>query len=168
MEEYWARRTELKYYKLAKAWTEEFSAPAGTILDVGGRGTPAPTWGTFQRRLALDLDFVAEHLRQPGVEYIHHDWLKYQSPAVEVVLCLQVLEHLNDEVVEKFARKLLLVGHTAIVSVPYRWPKGSFDRHLQDPVDLEKLVSWMGASPIRHEVVNDGVDRLIAIFKGRT
>ena len=63
----------------------------------------------------------------------------------DIVTCLQVLEHVRPA--EEFAQKLLAVGNTVIVSVPYKWPFGKTASHVQDPVDEEKLFSWFGREP---------------------
>lgn len=82
----------------------------------------------------------------------------------DLVLCLQVLEHLQDP--ETFARKLLDSGRIVIVSVPYQWPAGRNPRHLQDPVSEAKLIGWAGRAPVETRLVRNGVDRLIAVFRG--
>ena len=63
-----------------------------------------------------------------------------------------------------FARKALLIGRTAIVSVPYRWPSNAHDAHVHDPVDEEKLRSWTGLDPVETLIVDDGRERLIAVY----
>ena len=80
------------------------------------------------------------------------------------MLCLQVLEHLEDP--ETFARKLFESGRSVIVSVPYRWPAGLRPGHVQDPVDEAKLIGWTGRTPVETCVVRNGRDRLIAVFHG--
>jgi hypothetical protein len=83
---------------------------------------------------------------------------------VDLVLCLQVLEHLQDP--ETVARKLLDSGRIVIMSVPYQWPAGRNPRHLQDPVSEVKLIGWAGRAPVETRLVRNGVDRLIAVFRG--
>jgi 2-polyprenyl-3-methyl-5-hydroxy-6-metoxy-1,4-benzoquinol methylase len=81
--------------------------------------------------------------RQRGIERVSADFLAYRPPLrFDLVLCLQVLEHLQDP--ETFARKLLDSGRIVIMSVPYQWPAGRNPRHLQDPVSEAKLIGWAG------------------------
>ena len=83
----------------------------------------------------------------------------------DLVLCLQVLEHLARP--EPFARKLLQTGRTVIISVPHSWPAGGVESHLQDPVDEAKLRLWTGAEPVETSVVDDGKQRLVAVYRAQ-
>ena len=85
----------------------------------------------------------------------------------EVVTCLQVLEHLDNKKVRKFAKKLLRHStDMTIISVPFMWEDGLCQQHLQDPIDLKKLTSWTGIEPSDHFIVVDGtVKRLVAKYK---
>jgi len=56
-----------------------------------------------------------------------------------------------------------------LISVPYKWPKGSNKQHLQDPVTLEAVVDWFGRQPNYHLVVREPFvtrkgARLFALF----
>ena len=131
------------------------------VLDVGARDTQillALDW--FPRRMALDLQ---RGLPLPGVEWIVADFLRWEPPIrFDLVLCLQVLEHLEDPSV--FFRKLHGAGRVVIVSVPYRWPQGVHPEHVQDPVDEQKLLGWAGQQPLETRIVMDERERLIAVF----
>jgi trans-aconitate methyltransferase len=82
----------------------------------------------------------------------------------DVVLCLQVLEHLDNP--KEFAQKLLQVGKTVIISVPYKWKEGSCKYHTQDPIDKEKLKGWVGREPDEQHVVTDkGLERIICVYR---
>jgi hypothetical protein len=160
---YWQGRRHLAYYqevvRLARA-----HVPAGSaVLDVGASDTRVLAdldW--FPRRVALDITPMP---RQPGIERVSADFLAYRPPLrFDLVLCLQVLEHLQDP--EPFARKLLDSGRIVIVLVPYQWPAGRNPRHLQDPVSEAKLIGWAGRAPVETRLVRNGVDRLIAVFRG--
>jgi hypothetical protein len=83
----------------------------------------------------------------------------------DLVLCLQVLEHLREPA--RFSRKLLSVGRRIILSVPYKWPWGVCPSHLQDPVDEQKLLRWLGKPPLEGALVTDGAcRRLVAVYEG--
>lgn len=52
------------------------------------------------------------------------DFLSWKAPhRYDLVVCSQVLEHLSveDGAARKFLQKLLRIGRTVIISVPYRW-----------------------------------------------
>ena len=62
------------------------------------------------------------------------DWLEYPcEKRADVIVCLQVLEHLPVEKVAAFAGKIVSSGRIAIISVPYVWEKGQCVHHLQGP-----------------------------------
>ncbi len=81
----------------------------------------------------------------------------------DLVLCLQVLEHLDNP--DAFAQKLLNAGRTVIISVPYRWPQGYCKTHKQDPVDEAKLERWTQRKPVETQIVTNGKERLIAVYQ---
>jgi hypothetical protein len=160
---YWERRQHFKYYtevqRLAKAY-----APSGRqVIDVGALGADflcRLEW--FERRVALDRRAMPQ---RQGIETVTTDFMTYQPEGhFDLVLCLQVLEHLEEPGV--FARRLLDVGRTVIISVPYKWPKEYCKYHVQDPVDEAKLESWTQREPIETIIVEDeGQKRLIAVYQ---
>lgn len=161
---YWDRRQDLNYYRAVIELSRKH-VPAGThVLDVGALDTGVLTrldW--FPHRVALDVAYAPPRRR---IERVRMDFLDYRPPvSFDLVLCLQTLEHLNAP--RSFARKLLETGKTVIISVPYRWPAGTYAAHKQDPVDEAKLKSWTGQDPIGTLIARDGRERLIAVFSGR-
>lgn len=138
--------------------------PAGTrVIDVGASDSELLSrldW--FPHRTAVDLHYAA----QPrGIERVVMDFMDYRpTGACDLVVCLEVLEHLDDPAA--FAQKLLRTGATVIVSVPYRWLAGACPTHRQDPVDEAKLQRWTGRGPLEARVVSNGVQRLIAVYRG--
>ncbi len=163
--EYWERRKDLNYYRTLRQWVDEFG-PGYCIVDVGSRGTPVASWGTFEKRYAVDLEELPQ--TAGGIEFVRSDWMTWEPPVrVDLITCCQVMEHLTDEVVGPFGRKIIASCRRAIVSVPYMWKKGGTKEHLQDPVSREKLEGWMGRKAIRtHIDVDKGYRRLIAEFRG--
>lgn len=161
--DYWEARKNYRYYARVRAVLDELS-PALSLLDVGSGPTPIATWGEFQERFSVDV----RNDRAPGENVIHSvcDWLDFDAAHYSVVTCLQCLEHIPDETVVPFARKLLRHGDTVIVSVPYMWRKGLCKGHLQDPVSLKKVTGWIGREPDHWEKVEDGGNcRLICVYK---
>jgi hypothetical protein len=162
--DYWEGRRQFRYYREVVALARRHVPGGGAALDVGAGGTEVLgrlEW--FERRVAIDL---MESEASPGIEAVVGDFLEYDPGAgFDLVLCLQVLEHLEHPA--PFARKVLGAGATAIVSVPYRWPGWVTDEHLQDPVDERMLAEWTGAEPVESAIVEDlGMERLIAVYAG--
>jgi hypothetical protein len=160
--DYWDDRKHFHYYREVIALARQH-APAGRhVVDVGAGPTgvlAALTW--FDRRVALDRSPVP---RRRGIERVCADFLAWEPDVhFDLVLCLQVLEHLAEPAT--FARKLLATGSTVIVSVPYRWPRGYYPPHVQDPVDEDALQAWTGRTPVETRIVTDDLQRLIAVYR---
>ena len=66
---------------------------------------------------------------------------------------MQVLEHVPEPA--PFARRLMELGRIVLISVPYKWPKGSNKDHVNDPVDLAAVTDWFGGRPNYHLVVRE-------------
>ena len=82
----------------------------------------------------------------------------------DVALCLQVLEHLDRP--KEFVEKLFQIAAITIISVPYKWPKGSCKYHVQDPIDQDKIHTWAGRDPDEMHIVKDnGKKRIICLYK---
>jgi hypothetical protein len=161
-DDYWRRRQHFNYYaevvRLAR-----HHVPAGrSAIDVGAGGTRVlQELAWFEHRVALDRNPIP---RQRGVTTVRADFLAYE-PQVEfdLVLCLQVLEHLDEPA--RFAARLFTLGTTIIISVPYKWPRGLYPPHTQDPVDEAKLAEWTRREPAETAIVADDRDRLIAVYR---
>ena len=142
----------------------KYAADGGRALDVGSRDCQYITWfDWFTEKYTLDLESSPELAE---VTAITADFMTYTPQKhFDLVLCLQVLEHLADP--HPFCQKLLSTGRIVIVSVPYMWPKGMCRYHKQDPVDVSNLLEWAGKPWIEHTIVTDGnYDRLVAAFAG--
>ncbi len=166
LQEYWAKRQSLNYYKTVREWIESIP-PGNCIMDVGSRGTPIVTYGDFQRRISIDL---ADAEPQEGVENIVGDWMAIEPPVADLVICLQVLEHLSNTIVSGFAKKLLKFGKQVIISVPFMWPRKSCKYHKQDLISVEKLEMWVGKRCVKHVIVaeetGNQTKRIVALFDG--
>ena len=162
--EYWQRRRTMRYYAEVLRLARQHAPSARSVLDVGPNGTP----------LVCELDWIASKTvidlapqQIPGATCLQMDFLRYQpEQPFDLVLCLQVLEHIRPAA--EFAQKLLATGKLVIVSVPYRWPAGSCQYHVQDPVDEEKLQGWMQHPFVEHTIIRDGArERLVAVLHGK-
>jgi SAM-dependent methyltransferase len=158
---YWDSRQHYRYYAEAERLARLHVPAGGSVLDVGAHEVELLrrlSW--FDERMALDTRYVAPG---SGVKTVRADFRDYEPDRTfDLVLCLQVLEHLPEP--RAFARKLLATGRTVILSVPYRWPREQHEPHLQDPVDEAKLREWTGTDPIETSIVDDGKERLVAVY----
>jgi SAM-dependent methyltransferase len=158
-------RRHLRYYDDVVRLTRKHVPEGGRVIDVGAKEVELLTrlsW--FRSRVALDTRYV---LPRRGVETVIANFHDYEPDgSFDLVLCLQVLEHLPEP--ERFARKLLRVGRVVIISVPYRWSAESHQSHIHDPVDEAKLRAWTGAEPIEVSVVENGKQRLIAVYRNES
>lgn len=162
---YWLPRADYNYYKKVREYIDKFG-PGESILDVGGADTPIAAWGNFDNRVNVTKGAVYNRL--PNVEYHIKDFLEYDPESrFDLVTCLQVLEHLGDETVIKFVAKLLThTKKSLIVSVPHLWDEEANNSHVQDPIDIEKLVDWFKREPDKFEIVSEekGIQRIVAQF----
>ena len=142
---YWDARKDSIYLFVARQICLKFSNSSKTVMDVGSNGTPTLEWHREGAERLVSLD-----LRKPyvsvGVESIKQDFFDYQSnEKFDLVTCFQVLEHVPDP--KKFASKLLGLGSTVVVSVPYKWPEVRCRYHIHDPVCEDKLSDWFSKAP---------------------
>jgi hypothetical protein len=160
---YWGERRRLAYYREVLDVARAHAPAGGSVLDVGAGDTEvvdALRW--FSRRVALDRRDIGP---RPGIERVVMDFMEYRPEVpFDLVLCLQVLEHLDDPAA--FAQKLLGSGVTLVLSVPYRWPEGTSRHHRHDPIDEAKLLRWTGQHPVETRIIKNGRDRLIAVYHG--
>lgn len=160
---YWEKRKNLVYYKQVLKLAHKHACWAKSILDVGSFHTPFITqFGWIDDKVSLDK----RPGKLKGAHAIQADFLKWKPDKIyDVVLCLQVLEHLKNPTL--FARKLLRCGRVVIISVPYLWSKHMYHRHIQDPVNEAKLLRWLG-HPWDEQIIvteSSGIQRLIVVLK---
>lgn len=157
---YWENRKHLQYYKTVKCWLEELGQK-DSIIDVGCGGCPIATWGNFKYRTAINKE---PFNKINGVNCVVDDWLHYETKPVDVITCLQVLEHFDSNIIDLFVNKIFQNCNIAIISVPYMWEKGSCEDHVQDPINLIKFINLVKKDPIKLEITND--HRMVGMFIG--
>jgi glycosyltransferase involved in cell wall biosynthesis len=168
--EYWQNRKNSIYLAIARDICMEYGHSAKTVLDVGSNGTPTLEWYRNRASHLVSLDLRNPYVAE-GVESLKANFLNYQpTQKFDLVTCFQVLEHVRDA--KAFAKKLLAVGSTVVVSVPYRWPAGSCNGHIHDPVDEEKMRKWFEQEPVFSRIATEpgskgriGKRRLIQIYR---
>lgn len=162
---YWKQRKDILYYQVVRVLASHIGAKANSIIDVGSAGCPYLDWFDFiPVRTSVDLTrpYRAEGIRSYTCDFI--GWP--EDRRYDLVTCLQVLEHVSDA--HAFAQKLLSIGETIIVSVPYKWPAGKTPSHVQDPVDETKMSNWFGREPNFSYVCRElkaPVERLINVYE---
>jgi hypothetical protein len=162
---YWRDRRNLLYYQVVRQLVEGLGQGAESMLDVGSAACPYLDWFPhIPVRVSLDIE---RPYRAAGVEAVTADFLEWRTDRrFDIVTCLQVMEHVEDPAA--FAKKLLALGRTVIVSVPHAWPPGSVDGHRHDPVTERKMRSWFGREPnfsyVCREVLTHS-DRLIQVYE---
>ena len=162
-EQYWTQRKHFNYYVEVVRLCRAYEPGGGHVIDVGAGPTHLLhrlDW--FAHRVALDRFYFPA---RRGIDVVQADFLVYQPDRrFDLVLCLQVLEHLEDPA--RFARRLFAMGRTVIITVPYRWAAGLYSPHVQDPVDEAKLRSWTERAPLETRIVADhSRERLIAVYR---
>lgn len=162
---YWEKRKHFRYYAEVLRLARQHCPKARSVLDVGSMNSPfVLNFDWIPTKTSLDIR-RAPRLR--GCRCLTGDFMTYEfSGPFDLVLCLQVLEHLHAPA--PFARKLLAIGATVIISVPYQWPAGAAPNHVQDPVDEAKLREWTGRDWIEQVIVRerDTRTRLIVVLQG--
>lgn len=134
-----------------------------TIIDIGSRKSP------ILEKIPSDiekaaLDVIPIKSGSDDIKQHTGDFYTWTPDKIyDVVLCLQVLEHLDNP--KLFTRKLFETGKKVIISVPYKWKKGFCKYHVQDPVDEDKIYSWTQKTPTSSYIIEDrGVKRLICTY----
>lgn len=121
--------------------------------------------GSFSRRTVVNKQPM--DVEYPGANVVIGDWLKVAVAVHTVVTCCQVLEHISDQSVRRFAKKLMGAAEVSlIISVPYMWPKGRCIHHQQDPISFAKLERIMDAPASRYVFCTDNHSkRLVAEYR---
>lgn len=165
MADYWKKRQDLLYYKAVDKIVKRVGKKATSLIDVGSHNT---TYIDKFHWIAdrAQLDIVNHNVFIPGVRFIEADFFNWEpDKKYDLGLCMQVLEHIPDA--EAFADKLKQTASKLVVSVPYLWENGKCKEHVHDPVDEEKLFSWMKIEPSYSMIVTEpfGVSRMIAYYE---
>ena len=160
---YVQRRQTQVYYRYVSRLVRGVAPQIDSILDVGSGKTSCLEkfdWIPIRKTIDLAHPYTSEF-----VEGIKADFLEHEvDERYDLALCLQVLEHVPQ--VEKFTQKLFDVSRSVLISVPYKWPKGSVKGHIHDPVDEAKLRAWTRRKPDYQIIVPEpfGASRLFAYY----
>lgn len=163
---YWAEREDLLYYRYVDYIARTVGRDASSLLDVGSGNCPYIEWFFWiNKKYSVDLQSPYSSENVIGIEGNIHT-LSF-AEKFDLVTCLQVLEHVPDA--KAFAQRLLELGKTLIVSVPFKWPEGKAPGHIHDPVDAAKMRAWFQREPNYSIVVREPFlwvnhERLICVY----
>jgi hypothetical protein len=159
---YWESRKHFLYYKAVFQYACVAAYNAKRIIDVGSASAEYLNWmGWIPDRSILDLKINGKF---EGIRSIETDFFTfYPTEKYDIALCCQVLEHIENPL--DFCKKLKDISDKLIITVPYKW-QGYTPGHIHDPVDEEKLFSWMGVKPNFSQVIYEPFreGRLIAYY----
>lgn len=187
--EYWRERRLFLFYRHLYCLLYHYAPSATTVLDVGSALPPfvgCLSW--IKRRTILGPKFAGNVAKHGGelfsigriqtkynVSALHADFLAwtppswpplgYGEPQYDLVLCTEVIEHVERP--RDFVQKLLALGHVVVLSVPYRWESCEHKcHHKQNKITREKIASWAGRQPLAYDVVEEasGDQRILAVY----
>ncbi|MFT4260877.1 MAG: class I SAM-dependent methyltransferase [Candidatus Woesearchaeota archaeon] len=160
-------RKNFKYYREAFNFASKMSVTKhGKILDVGIKDSTVTLdmFPNTYQKFAIDNEFPNDFVYPKDINCIEMDIFDYKPEGkYDIVLCQQVLEHVDDP--KKFYSKLKSLSKDIIViSVPY----GSWHNTPFDPINEKRVKQWTGEKPVLESIVEDfGVKRYIAGYKVR-
>ena len=164
--DYEERRKDMEYYKDSLNIIEKIrnQNKSESIIDIGG-------WaGSFVSRTAINekvcLDIEPKTESNDNVRNIIHDFLTWKpDKKYDIAICMQTLEHMPDNKVAIFAKKLFEISEHVVISVPYMWKRGQSPNHLQDPVNENKIYGWTGRQPTNTHISTDKkMQRIICYY----
>lgn len=149
---YWRNRSDMLYYKYFSYMIRCIGPEAESMIDVGSGNAPYLEWFDWiPKRVSVDLEVPYQ---SDAIRGVAGDIRELQFDEVfDICTCMQVLEHVSEPA--PFARRLLELGKLVLISVPYKWPKGSNKDHVNDPVDLASVTGWFDRAPNYHLVVRE-------------
>lgn len=165
---YWEKRKHLVYYNIVRILVDGLSKDCRSMVDVGSGNCPYLDWFShIPERVSID---AIRPYSAPGITSVKADFLSWDpGRRFDIATCLQVIEHVPDAAA--FARKLLDISETLVISVPYKWKAGQTPGHVHDPVDEAKLMDWFGTKPCYSYLcreVTGNIFRLIQVYDRRT
>jgi ubiquinone/menaquinone biosynthesis C-methylase UbiE len=147
-------RPYIPFTALNTVW-RHIDSGSKTMLDVGcGKGEPAKFINRKGRYFAVGLDAFEPYLRQCRKDRIHNAYvqgdvrhLPFADKSFDVVICLEVLEHLEREDGEKLLKELERVAkRQVILSTPVgKYKQDVFDgnphqehKHIWNPAEMKE------------------------------
>ena len=166
-EDYWNQRKNFVYLHVCRRLIEIVAHSATAVGDIGSNRSPILDYfGAKQTKYSVDIE---NPYRADDVISVTEDFYTWQSPeTLQVGTCFQVIEHVPDPA--KFCRRMLELFEVSIISVPYLEPSGVNPGHINNDINLPKLVKWFDREPNFHYIARElsGDERIICIFDKTT
>lgn len=140
---YWGDRKDHDLYKLTKALAFSFFPEAKSAIDVGSYiGSLICDLDWINKRIATDIQDLRRNWEAVNdVEFVLGDAFELGFPdKFDLVISNQTIEHLEDP--KGFVEKLLSLGRGLVITTTYQTPFGLIPGHIQDPIDMDKFLSW--------------------------
>ena len=137
------------YYRTGIRLAQFYAGEATTMIDVGAPWPYVTAFSWIANKTMLNDRFPEGSTAPPDVTLVQADFFNFEVPAhigkYDLVLCNQVLEHVDDPAA--FAKKLLEIGKVVIASVPHNWAplthlKNQEAGHKTDYIKPKTLVEW--------------------------
>ena len=161
MGEHWEGRKSFKYYQTVIDWVNMLKSDLSSIIDVGCCDTHILDKIDLPIKAAWDRWRIPEY--GGDVKKYFGGWGSLPKDTFNFVLCLQVLEHLDNPADFCKCLKTLSTNYI-IISVPYMWE--DIDRaHKHFHINLDTVEKWVGGEPILSTIRNDLGKRLICVYR---
>ncbi len=126
---------------------------------------------SIDKKVYLDkTGYGEEEIKKDGGLFykndVIEDELTFKKNEFDVLLCLQVIEHVEDP--KMFVDKIWDFAKVKIFSVPYLW--GYYSGHIHHNITEEKFLEWFPKKPDSLFIIKENFDhrqsnRLIGVFK---
>jgi hypothetical protein len=146
---YWEDRRNHDLYRLMVSVSKATFPQITSAIDVGSYISGLIVemdW--IEKRVATDIQaHLADNWKDvDGVQFIGGDAFQLSFPdKFDLVISNQTIEHLEDPA--GFVKKLANLGKSIILSTTFETPAGMIEGHIQDPISMEKFLSWFPVYP---------------------
>jgi hypothetical protein len=152
---YWNLRRNNKLYSRFLKLVREEAPDALTVLDVGAYESPyISLFDWIPTKVATDIqsrDNVWNDM--DGIAFVQGDFMTLNFATVfDVVICNQVVEHIDDDKVKQFVAKMQSIAKVLMVTTTYEMPFGDIQGHVQDPISENEFRSWFETSQVAGEI----------------
>ncbi len=152
---YWNLRRNNILYSLFLKLVREEAPDALTVLDVGAYESPyISLFDWIPTKVATDIQAHANVWSDmDGIAFVQGDFMKLNFATVfDVVICNQVVEHIDDDNVKQFVAKMQSIAKVLLVTTTYEMPSGDIHGHVQDPISENEFRSWFETSQVAGEI----------------
>ena len=130
---YWNLCQNNKLYSRFLKLVREEALDALTVLDVGAYESPyVSLFDWIPTKVATDIQLRANVWNDmDGIAFVQGDFMKLNFATVfDVVICNQVVEHIDDDNVKPFIAKMQYIAKVLMVTTTYEMPFGDIPGHV--------------------------------------